>query len=122
MLDLNTFGRSKAAVHLVHRLNELGNPSVTRYVTKFLIGRNRMVNALIEMPDRSCRMTFAILLKDYINGARIKDAPEIIETLSKNVAMSALKARVLCEPEYDPDDYNIRATGMEFDFDTEDDT
>ena len=117
MLDLHTFGRSKAAAHLVHRLNELNNPYVTRYVTNFLIGRNRLVNALTEMPDRAARLTFANMLKDNINAARIKDAPTIIETLSKNVAMSALKARVLCEPEYDPEDYHLRVTsGSEFDF------
>lgn len=116
MLDLHTFGRSKAAGHLVRHLNELDNRYLTRYVTNFLIGRNRLVNALAEMPDRSARLTLANMLKDDINASHIKDAPEIVETLTKNVAISAIKARILCEPDYDADDYNIRATGGEFDF------
>jgi len=119
MLDLYTFGRSKAAEHLVHRLNELNNIYVTRHVSNFLAPRNRMVNALTEMHDRSARITFAILLKNEINAATIKDAPEIITTLTKNVALSALKSRVLCKPEYDPDDDDIRAIGNEFDFELE---
>ncbi len=120
MLSLHTFGASKAAVHLVHRLNELDSPYATRAVTNFLNRRNRMVHALVEMPDRSARITFANMLKDSINTFYIKDVPEIISTLTRNVALSAIKAHILCAPEYDPNDYNISATtGSEFDFEDE---
>lgn len=114
MLDLRTFGGSKGAAHLVHRLNELNNTKLNRNVTNFLIGKNRLVRALEEMPDRAARITFATMLKDNINASSIKDAPTLIETLSKNVAISAIKARIFCEPDYDADDYVISTVEFEF--------
>ena len=114
MLDLRTFGGSRGAAHLVHRLNEINNSKLTRNVTNFLIGKNKLVRALEEMPDRAARITFANMLKDHINASHIKDAPELVETLSKNVAIGAIKARIFCEPEYDADDYDIRTVEFEF--------
>jgi hypothetical protein len=117
MLDLHTFGNSKGAEHLVHKLNELNDSRVTRNVTNFLTKRYQLVSALEEMPDRAARLTFATMLKDSINISVIKDAPELIVTLSRNVAISAVKARIFCEPEYDGSDYRVKSVGEEFRFD-----
>lgn len=126
MLDLHTFGKSKAAHHLVRRLNELDNQPITRAVTNFLIGRNRLIKALTEISDRSARLTLARLLWDSINAEQVKDAPDIIQSLSKNVAIGAIKARIMNEVDYDADDYiidvdesDLTVDGHEFDFESE---
>lgn len=95
MLDPTTFGNQTCALRLVELLNEREDPKLTRHVTNFLTTRNRMIAALTCIPGRKERLTFANMLKDEINDAAITDAPAIVESFAKNVAISRLKERVI---------------------------
>lgn len=114
-LDLYTYGNSKAAVHLTHKLNEIGSKTLNRNVSRFLIQRHRLTQALEEMHDRSARLTFAVMLVNEINSVNIASAPEIVNSLAKNVAIGAIKSKILCAEEYG-DDYSFSDVEMDFDF------
>lgn len=95
MMAEYTFGSSKSAVKLVQMLNERQRSSVNRRVANFINSKYRLIKAIESVPNYLDRLNLAQILVVHINNGRIPTADTIVETHAKNVAITAVRQRLM---------------------------
>lgn len=90
MIDLYTFGNTKAAQSLVKILDEPQYKKFAKKVSRYLAGHNEMLNAITIIPDFKQRKKLLEIYRNYAIPTSLI-VPELIKSHMYNVLIGNIR-------------------------------